>query len=60
MTASRLRDAEVGANMTTGLGKPRQPYGKPVDVMGLIKAHNQSNADKQASDGYGLYRHGYK
>ncbi|MGU5727630.1 hypothetical protein ACV1DR_01680 [Aeromonas jandaei] len=50
----------ASANMATGSGKPPQPYGKPVDVMGLIKAHNQSNADKQASDGYGLYQHGYK
>ena len=50
----------ASANMATGSGKPLQPYGKPVDVMGLIKAHNQSNADKQASDGYGLYQHGYK
>ncbi|WP_270682406.1 hypothetical protein [Aeromonas sp. QDB51] len=50
----------ASANMATGSGKPPQPYGKQVDVMGLIKAHNQSNADKQASDGYGLYQHGYK
>lgn len=50
----------ASANMATGSGKPPQPYGKPVDVMGLIKAHNQSNADKQDSDGYGLYQHGYK
>ena len=50
----------ASANMATGSGKPPQPYGKPVDFMDLIKAHNQSNADKQASDGYGLYQHGYK